>query len=349
MGGIDLLNFLTKTSPAFGPDTGSCILCPRTIFWVVNAWLLLIQDCRTLEKQRLKGRHSEAQLTPSSRSMLQSIIGERSLGPNIKDTRLIFTGLCEIFKEKIGRKKRSVLFYRWVTKFKHVKQPVFLCTLFYILKMTNNLSQGVGARERGDKEFFKIIYFNDTNLREHTSRAVHHPTWRGGWRSGGLKGHGDRTGGLQGGARSGTHGGAGSSGGHGGSWAGGLATWTAGGQERAADSSVNFPVDGGLEWAVDGGVNFPADGGLGRAADDGVNFPADGGLGRAANAGVNFSADGGLEAATNGGGEFPVDGGLKGAANGGLVLAQARTLPRHRKIPSLQLSPVVSGRSTGWW
>ncbi len=34
-------------------------------------------------------------------------------------------------------------------------------------------------------------------------------------RSGGLKGHGDRTGGLQGGARSGTHGGSGSLGSHG--------------------------------------------------------------------------------------------------------------------------------------
>ncbi len=43
------------------------------------------------------------------------------------------------------------------------------------------------------------------------------------------------------------------------------------------------------------------------------------------------------------------DGGrLAWAANGsGLVLARARTLPRHRKIPSLQLSPEVSGRSTG--
>ncbi len=41
---------------------------------------------------------------------------------------------------------------------------------------------------------------------------------------------------------------------------------------------------------------------------------------------------------------------LAEAANGGgLVLAQARTLPRNRKTPSLQLSPVVSGRSTGRW
>lgn len=40
MGGIDLLNFLTKTSSAFGPDTGSCIFWPRTIFGVVSAGLL---------------------------------------------------------------------------------------------------------------------------------------------------------------------------------------------------------------------------------------------------------------------------------------------------------------------
>ncbi len=33
--------------------------------------------------------------------------------------------------------------------------------------------------------------------------------------------------------------------------------------------------------------------------------------------------------------------------DGGLVLARGRTLSRHRRIPSLQHSPVVSGRSTG--
>ncbi len=33
----------------------------------------------------------------------------------------------------------------------------------------------------------------------------------------------------------------------------------------------------------------------------------------------------------------------------GLVLDQGRTLSRHRRIPSLQHSPVVSGRSTGRW
>ncbi len=47
------------------------------------------------------------------------------------------------------------------------------------------------------------------------SRTVHHPTGRGDGHSGGLKGHGDRTGGLQGGAHSGTHSGSVSSGGHG--------------------------------------------------------------------------------------------------------------------------------------
>ncbi len=40
---------------------------------------------------------------------------------------------------------------------------------------------------------------------------------------------------------------------------------------------------------------------------------------------------------------FPVDGGLERAAAGGLVLDRGRTLSRHRRIPSLQLSPVVSG------
>ncbi len=35
--------------------------------------------------------------------------------------------------------------------------------------------------------------------------------------------------------------------------------------------------------------------------------------------------------------------------DGGLVLARGRILSRHRRIPSLQLSPVVSGRSTGRW
>ncbi len=50
-----------------------------------------------------------------------------------------------------------------------------------------------------------------------TSHAVQHPMGRGSGCSGGLKGHGDRTGSVQGGTRSGTHDGAGSSGGHGGS------------------------------------------------------------------------------------------------------------------------------------
>ncbi len=39
----------------------------------------------------------------------------------------------------------------------------------------------------------------------------------------------------------------------------------------------------------------------------------------------------------------------KGAADGRLVSTRARKLPRHRKIPSLQHNPVVSGRSMGWW
>ncbi len=43
-------------------------------------------------------------------------------------------------------------------------------------------------------------------------------------------------------------------------------------------------------------------------------------------------------------------GGLGGAVDDGrLVLAWGRTLSRHRRIPSLHFSPVVSGRSTGRW
>ncbi len=71
-----------------------------------------------------------------------------------------------------------------------------------------------------------------------------------------------------------------------------------------------------------------------------------------------FSA-GGPALAANGGGHFPTDGGITWAANGGgfgraadnggLVLARGRTLSRHRRIPTLHFSPVVSGRSTGRW
>ncbi len=59
---------------------------------------------------------------------------------------------------------------------------------------------------------------------------------------------------------------------------------------------------------------------------------------------------GGLAWAANGGADFPANGGLGRAVDdGGLVPALARPLSRHRRIPSLQLSPVVSGRSTGRW
>ncbi len=52
----------------------------------------------------------------------------------------------------------------------------------------------------------------------------------------------------------------------------------------------------------------------------------------------------------NGGADFRASGGLEEAENGGgLVLAWGRTLSRHRRIPYLHLSPVVSGRSTGRW
>ncbi len=85
----------------------------------------------------------------------------------------------------------------------------------------------------------------------------------------------------------------------------------------------------GLVWAANGG-------GWGRATDCG-------GWRRAENGGTHGkAADGSVN--------FPVDGGLGRATDyGWLVLAWGRTLSRHRRIPSLHLSPVVSGRSTGWW
>ncbi len=47
---------------------------------------------------------------------------------------------------------------------------------------------------------------------------------------------------------------------------------------------------------------------------------------------------------------FPADGeGRRAADDGGLILAWGRTFSRHRRIPSLHLSPVVSGRSMGRW
>ncbi len=68
---------------------------------------------------------------------------------------------------------------------------------------------------------------------------------------------------------------------------------------------------------------------------------------------------GGPALAANGGGHFPANGGITRAANGDgfgraaddgrLVLARGRKLSRHRRIPSLQHSPVVSGRSRGRW
>ncbi len=47
--------------------------------------------------------------------------------------------------------------------------------------------------------------------------------------------------------------------------------------------------------------------------------------------------------------DFDADcGELERAEDCRLVSTRARTLPRHRKIPSLQHNPVVSGRSMGW-
>ncbi len=196
------------------------------------------------------------------------------------------------------------------------------------------------------------------------SRTVHHPTGSGGGCSGGLKEHGDRTGVLQGGARSGTHGEVGSSGGQGGSrdslarphrpWLysppqkkiiGEIrllgALWKRrllGAQLRSGHRRV-LSRSGHRAWVSRDQQACHTHCRWGRAADGGgLAWAANGGgWGRAANSG-------GLAGAANGGG-------LAGAANdGGLVLARARTLPRHRKTPSLQLSPVVSGRFTGrWW
>ncbi len=42
-------------------------------------------------------------------------------------------------------------------------------------------------------------------------------------------------------------------------------------------------------------------------------------------------------------------GGRRAADDGGLILTWGRIFSRHRRIPSLHLSPMVSGRSTGRW
>ncbi len=132
-------------------------------------------------------------------------------------------------------------------------------------------------------------------------RCIHHPTGRRGGRSGGLKGHRDRTGGLQGDARSGTHGRAGSSGGHGTLW-----TWPLARPHRPwiySPPKKNYWGDPFL------GLAILTAGRLGRAVDGGVNFTVDGRLGRA--------TVGRLAWAVN-------SGGLEGAANDGwLVLARA--------------------------
>ncbi len=94
------------------------------------------------------------------------------------------------------------------------------------------------------------------------------------------------------------------------------------------------------------------DGGGLALAEDGVGLvvaASDGGLVWATNRGG--LAGGWLGSAMDGGGlDCPADGCVRRALeNGGLVLAQGRTLSRHQRIPSLHLSPVVSGRSTGRW
>ncbi len=96
------------------------------------------------------------------------------------------------------------------------------------------------------------------------------------------------------------------------------------------------PRPAGLPYELPAGVSE-------GATNSGGDFPADGGLGGAANSGgLERAADGGmLESAA----ADRLDWGWADGLDGGLVLARARTLPRHRKIPSLQLSPVVSGRS----
>ncbi len=85
------------------------------------------------------------------------------------------------------------------------------------------------------------------------------------------------------------------------------------------------PRPAGLPYELPAGVS---DG----ATNSGGDFPADGGLGGAANGGeLERAADGGmLESAA----ADRLDWGWADGLDGRLVLARARTFPRHRKIPS---------------
>ncbi len=104
--------------------------------------------------------------------------------------------------------------------------------------------------------------------------------------------------------------------------------------------SLAIHFAGGLRLAVNGG-------GFGR---QGLDFSAD--LTDVIDGSSTFSLRSALlEAQFRAWGytDFAADcGELERSADGGLVLTWARTLPRHRKIPSLQHNPVVSGRSM-WW
>ncbi len=172
----------------------------------------------------------------------------------------------------------------------------------------------------------------------------------------GARRHGDRTEGLQGGARSRTHGGSGDSGGHGGTASEAVAPAPA--QASSAGALLPPPPKISLgkvgarsgTWGRTGGTDS-----WGRSgnADTARRFRGAGTGGRwwGAGSGVRWRGAGtGLGWATTGRLAILAAGRLGRAADdGGLVLARGRTLSRHRRIPSLHLIPVVSGRSTGWW
>ncbi len=123
---------------------------------------------------------------------------------------------------------------------------------------------------------------------------------------------------------------------------GGADTWGTGPGEAGTGSDLQGAGTGGRWRGAGTGVRIGAEYSGSSAASRSSGAGA-GGLDWAANGGM-------LAVAVNKGVIFPMDGGLGRAADDGvLVLARARTLPRHRKIPSLQLSMVVSGTSTGRW
>ncbi len=107
-----------------------------------------------------------------------------------------------------------------------------------------------------------------------------------------------------------------------------------GGRCRGAGSGLEEATTGRLATGTAGGLAILTEGGPALAANGGV-------LAWAANGGSEWAGTCRLALAVNGGGLG------RAADDGRLVLARGRTLSRHRRTPSLHLSPVVSGRSTG--